>query len=221
MDFLTLVQALQEESGSGGSAITTIVGATGETLRLRNWIARADLAIQAQFTDWKFLHVEDDSTTTGSGTADYAAPSDLRAWDRDSFRVEASLVDRAVEWNIRDYPLPTSSGQPSEIFILPDNQLRVHPVPDGAYTILGNYWKKPVQLDSTDDTDTPQIPTEFHPLIVYVALSYYANWEQAPEIKRQAQEGYDFWWPLLVASQAPHHSEGTMSSGNNIVITAE
>lgn len=55
MDFLLLVQELHRESGSGGTAPTSLVDLRGENLRLKNWISRAYLEILEKHSDWKFM----------------------------------------------------------------------------------------------------------------------------------------------------------------------
>ena len=42
MNFLTLVQELHRESGSGGTAPTTLSGLRGENLRLKKWVEQGD-----------------------------------------------------------------------------------------------------------------------------------------------------------------------------------
>src|SRR5688572_4470889 len=89
MNFLQLCQDLVSELGlAGGSGPTTVVGQAGELRNVVRWIAQANLDIENQWIDWKFLHVEYlgiiplDSRTPSAPTP---AGIQMRKWDRDSF----------------------------------------------------------------------------------------------------------------------------------------
>src|SRR6266404_8426396 len=96
--FLALVQDLYREVGAAGgapaNAIPTIVGATGEILRLVNYVHDAELEIQNLWVDWKWLRKTltfytgaQDQTgiyTTQNGSVS-AFPTDLAEWDWESF----------------------------------------------------------------------------------------------------------------------------------------
>lgn len=220
MNFLELVQALQEESGSGSATISTIVGVTGETLRLRNWISRANHTIQTRYADWRFLYAEASTIVTGIGTADYALPSTLNLLNKRSFKRDGVTLDDVYEYKVEDFPT-ASTGTPHDVYLLQGGNIRLWPTPDAAYTITYDYWTTPVALDATDNTDVSIIPAQFHPTIVYLALSYYANYEDAKEIKVQAQEGLLEWMPRLEAHQLSGHQEGSVADNNEIVIIAE
>lgn len=225
MTYLELVKALQEESGSGSSSIATLVGVSGEPLRLRNWIDTANLTIQSQWVDWKFLWNEATPITTGVDSSDYVGPEDLNVWDKQSFRIDGVPVPKTSvqEYLVKDFPVTNATGKPNRIFIMPNNQLRVYPTPDAAYTVTANYWRTPLslKLDTDIDNATPLIPPQFHRVVINMALQLLGTWENAPEIVQTGREGLDLWWPLLVAHQAPEHQEGTMSSGNDLVIRPE
>lgn len=220
MNFLQLVQALQEESGSGGQTISSLANVTGESLRLKNWIRRANLAIQSQWVDWKFLWVEGASITTGAGTQDYAAPaSTVNVWDRKSFKVDGEWMEPLLEYDATTFPISPGSGKPTQAYLLPSRQLRMEPTPNAAYTVTADYWRTPADL--TDNSDVSLIPEPFRMVIVYQALMYYANWERAEEAKQHAREGLELWYPMLQARELPNHQRGTVSNGNDIQVVAE
>jgi hypothetical protein len=209
--FLELVQSLQSESGAGSASIATVVGATKEALRLRNWVRRADLWIQSRYADWKFLWVEDYEFTTGSGTRDYAGPENLNVWDPKSFRLAGERLPALRDYDAATHPAE-ASGTPQFLYLLPSNRLRLVPTPNAAFIVTGDYWRRPVELDVENDTSESVIPEQFHPLIVYVALGYYANFEGAGEIKKQAEEGVSYWLPALEAHQLVGHQRGSLST---------
>jgi hypothetical protein len=221
MNLLQLVQALQEESGSGNQRITSIASAAGETLRLVNWIIRADLSLQSRFWDWRFLWAEAASPiTTGTGTSTYAAPSDLKVWNRDSFYLDGQWISDVRDYDVRDFPRDGAQGVPSTIFIMPNNQIRLYPTPDDAYSLMFEYYRKPVEMPIANTSESI-IPHHFSYAIVYLALSYYATFENAQDAMAKAQQGIAEWLPKLEADQLPNHIGGTQSNGYDFAIRAE
>lgn len=221
MNLLQKLIHLQEQSGSGNQTVTTVTGLTGEALRLLNWVIQADLAIQSEVTDWKFLWKAATSPiTTGAGTRDYPAVSDLNVWDRESFCINGEFLPKAEDFNRQTFPKTAASGPPSQVFIMPDNSIRLYPTPDQAYEIEYDYWRKPVEMP-VDNDSASVIPSQFHWAIVYEALNYYATFEDAPEAAEKAKIGLQTWYPKLEASQKPNHGYGTVSDGNNIEVIAE
>lgn len=224
MNFLQLVNQLQFESGAGNAPLQTVVGQTGESLRLVDWIRQANMRIQTMYVDWKFLRSQLLPTfITGIGVQDYAAPEDHNYWNMTSFVIDDIDVP-AVEFHpITDRFEVTGTGRPDKVVILDDNKLRVWPIPDAGYQIEAEYFIQPVDLDPTasdPNTQISLIPEQFHWLIIYDALRYYANYENAAEIMNQAREGIALWMPKLEAHQLRGSQAGTIADGNEIVIRA-
>jgi hypothetical protein len=221
MNLLQMVQALQEESGSGNQRITSIANATGETLRLVNWIIRADLVIQSKFWDWKFLWRESTQPlTTGAGTATYAGPADLKVWNRKGFYLDDQWIADVQDFDSLNFPRGLSAGQPSAIYIMPNNQIRFSPTPDDAYDLTYEYYRTPYEMPIANASE-PLIPAHFRYAIVFLALSYYATFENAPDAMSKAQQGIAEWMPKLEADQLPNHLGGTQSNGYDFAIRAE
>lgn len=224
MNFLQLVNQLQFESGAGNAPLTTVIGVSGESKRLVDWVRQANMRIQTMYVDWKFLRSQLEPTfITGIGIQDYAAPEDHNYWNLKSFVIDDIDVS-AVEFHpLTDRFQRTGTGRPDKVVILDNNQLRLWPVPDAGYLVEAEYFIKPVDLDPEDTDANAQlslIPEQFHWLIVYDALRYYANYENAPEIMNQAREGIALWMPRLEAHQLRGSQVGTIADGNEIVIRA-
>jgi len=181
--FLELVNDLRRECSVSGSAVSTVVGQTGEYLRLVNWINQAHAEIQGKYFDWKFLRATA-QFTTAVGVETVPAPSDLNTWDMTRFYQGTDQIC-AKEWI--DYrPNTAASGKPSDIFIRYDNDLHLYPNPDDAYVYDYEYFKTPLVM--AVDSDEPLIPAHLQRVIVYRAMIMYANYEEAPELKAQAGE---------------------------------
>lgn len=224
MNYLQKVQALQEESGSGSSQISTVVGVTGEILRLKNWIDTADLTIQSQYVDWKFLWREGAPIVTGIGSSDYVGPENLNVWDFESLKIDGQKLSDVQYYETENFPTSASAGRPTSVFVLPNNRLRLYPTPDAAYTITADYWAVPQSMKLTTPQDTAQsvIPSQFHRVVIYTALQMLAKWENAPELANLAQDGIEQWYPKLEAHQLPgQHQMGTRADGNFFTIVTE
>lgn len=231
MNFLQLAQRLRQEcrvSGSGPAAVTNQVQ---EYQRLLDWTAEAWREIQRSNPFWRFMRrsctcptVNGQATYAASAFADSATATSLATtWGRwaldydsgDSFRsydTSAGLSSEAPLGPV-DYDLwrdmyqfganRTSYSRPTVLALAPDGSLALGPVPSAGYTIVGDYYVKPVLL--ADATDTPAMPEEFHMAIVYLAMTYYGVSEAAPEIFDLGQAKYDKLVSQLTRAQAPRY----------------
>lgn len=227
-DYLTLVQDLHSEVGAAGIAPSAVTGLAGEAKRLADWIKRADMKIQNKWINWKFLRktfTAAGGNTTTQSVATLAKPSDLKTWDLDTFKIiypgqteENPLV--AVEYEkVKGCVLDTNEGPVSRVIIMPDNSLMFEPVPDGAYTILADYYVKPTPLAA--NADVSLIPEENHDTaILGRAMMYYANFENAPEIKKQGEELYKEGLEELENHQLPNENYSRLRTGGGFEVIA-
>ena len=84
------------------------------------------------------------------------------------------------------------------------NQLLVAPKPALAYKLRIEYWKSPTELAA--DTDEPDMPEQYHRLLVWRALQNVAMFDAAPEVLSRAQAKYaELRTPLLLdQARLPH-----------------
>lgn len=250
--FLTLVQDLYREVGAAGGApavaIPSIVGATGEALRLVNYIHDAELEIQNIWVDWKWLRK---TLTFFTGTQDQvgiyttingavsAYPIDLAEWDWNSFFIlppgnSFYQPIRAVEWqNVRREVFDTTDFNiPSRVIVMPDNTLRFDLIPDQSYKMTAEY--RSVPYDLKNDADVSNIPARFaNRLIVEWARMKYGMFESAPEQVTNAKLNIygtldDAGIPtnngILAAlenDQLPNRKNSRRQQGNDIVISTD
>lgn len=195
MTFLQLCQRVAQESGTVAGSLqpSTVIGQTGRLAKFVNWTASAWSDIQLRRSDWLWMEGEF-SGETASGTATYAPggaefnltrfgewkPRRYAGGDSDiTIYLTASGVsdERALLWLPyetfrRQYLRGGASlvtGYPAYVTIDPAQNLRLHPIPNGAYTVRGRYHKSPQVLAA--DADVPEMPAKFHQLIAWEALT--------------------------------------------------
>ncbi len=83
----------------------------------------------------------------------------------------------------------TSSSRPAGFSVSPDRLIQFTTLTDAPYTILVPYRKKPQNL--VLPTATPEMPAQFHMLIVWRALLYYGTSNEANRAAAQAQLFYN------------------------------
>lgn len=204
MTFLEIVQMLAYECGGAATAPTSVVGQTGQARDLVRWVNSAWTDIQGMHDNWGFMR-EDFSFDTVADLGDYtpsgaagtgAALDDFRHWHTDTLRAYLTATGVAdemwlVEWdyqalrNTYRFGLQVT-GRPVVFAVKPNgNALMFGSIPSAAYTVVGEYQRRPTEMAL--DTDTPDIPAHLHKLIVYHAMTHYALNEAAPEVLSAAQ----------------------------------
>ena len=90
----------------------------------------------------------------------------------------------------------------------PNRGLALGPVPNAdEYTVSGGYFKSPQALSA--NADIPECPEQFHEIIVWRAMLFYARYEAAPEIYQDAEINYNRMFAELVIDQRPTMTSGT------------
>jgi hypothetical protein len=192
LTYLELCKELVSELGiAGGSGPTTVVGQTGALGNACRWIRQANNDINVQWKNWRFLWTEYNEMLQ-AGIQMPPAPSTpsgvrVRQWDRSSIYLNkytnSPIQLEFVPWPVfraqYGFGVPVA-GQPLVFSVKPDNTLIVDRPVDAIYSITGEFWRRAVLL--TADNDMPDMPEEYHRLIVATAAVKYANKEDAPEV---------------------------------------
>jgi len=230
MNYLALCQELAEELGVGGAEAgsgipSAVAGQTAQLGNVVRWITQANNHINNQYQDWKFLWTEYSETmTVGSrippthGTGDGNTSVTVRRWDKTSFwlnkNTDEAIQLMYVEWNVfrRHYETGDHSENsvPTYFTIKPDNSLVLDVPSEEAYTITGEFWRRPTLLSS--DTDTPDIPEEYHRAIVCGAAILYAGKEAAQGIQQSMAAEYSMFMNQLSADQTFGNEQDTLSA---------
>lgn len=180
---------------SAGTAPTTVISQTGRLLQAVENVKQAWEDVQNRHDNWRWMRAgftvetssSDDSYAFGDCT-DILTSSAIARFARWRFEDpddppkayktsggvsgERWLIWVPWDWFKRIYKRGTQNdGPPSHISIDPQNNLRLGPAPDGAYTVSGDYQRGPQSF--TLDADTPDMPGRFHNLLWAYALDNY------------------------------------------------
>lgn len=226
MNYLQLVNLARSEAGvAGGDLVTLQTGLSLESTRFKTWVANEWIKIQTEQPDWQFLRQTQQFDTTAN-QANYTpqqakATSDgtttgtaiLGNYKRNSFRVSTSgqnyqdeMLCGFLPWdtyrNLYLYgSMRSQRNRPVVVSIDPQKNLYFGIIPDGAYTIVYEFYRTPVTLSA--DADTPAMPDRFHMYIAYRALRAYGIFMAAPEVIGRADDQIATLKPSLEADQLP------------------
>lgn len=203
MNYLQLCQALRQECGIQGTGPTAVTSQTGILKRIVDYIASADESIQLLHADWEFL-VSTWSDDTVVGTESYTAPTDLGAWNRESFAVDRGTSTartlRVVPYQRRVYE--RSNEEPSYVMVHPSSGNIVLQAPaDAVYELSADYWAAPTKM--TANTDTSDIPAQFHRVIIARGKMWFAEDEELPNLFQTAAQEYATLLSALEAHSLP------------------
>lgn len=216
MSFLQLVQRLHQESRTSGSLPATTEGQSGDAKKLVDWTATAWLDIQNERDDWFFMRQSVQFTTTSGQSSYTAAEAGLASfgnYKRDSFRAYPASVGAAAEMELEYVPWDafrntylfgvqrTISRRPHDFTVDPAKNFVLGPIPDDAYVVNGEAYAMPTPF--AHDADLSTMPPQFHLMIVWLALMYYAQSEGAPESYTFGQNQYERMKKALMRDQLP------------------
>ena len=214
MTLLELCQSLRQEVGGAGTGPTTTVGQTGESKRIVDWIIDADQDIQRERPSWNFMR-SSFTVQTVSGTAAYSATdcgiTAFRDWVQSRFK--SYLTSGGVAGEIMLYPMiyeqwyqqynrgTPVTGMPFAFTILANRSFSLAPIPDGIYTIRGEYQKAVTALSG--DSSTPIYPAEYHMLAVYAAMMFYGRFTGSTEVYQDGANRYAKMMAQMELTQLP------------------
>lgn len=212
--FLQLAQKLRQECGVSTSITspypTTCQSQVGELARLVTWIQDAWREIQLKHDNWRWMRgtatvntvIGTDTYANGAFTdqASNKAISRFARWWADDLvdRPKAYLTSGGssgqywlIYWDWRAFKRiykfgvqQTTQNQPVNITTDDAQNVVLGPIPNDIYTVTLDYQKGPLEL--TLDGDVPDMPAQFHNLIVYEAMKKYAAFEGAAEVMARA-----------------------------------
>lgn len=181
----------------------------GQAKKLVDWTATAWLEIQGLHNTWNWMRKKF-AWETVAGTGDYlpsaltntltsSAMTDVRYWYKDTFRCQKKSIgiqdeQWLVEWEYNvfrnTYRFNVQvNGRPVVFGENPAGKaIMLGQIPDDVYIISGEYQKRPTSIVNNDDT--PDIPEEYHMMIVYKAMQSYGLFESAGEVLARGQSQY-------------------------------
>lgn len=203
--YLELCQDTARELGITGTGPSSVLNQVGESADIIRWVKNAYIQIQNRNAGkWRFLRHE--FTLATVAVQDTYAPS--AAIDSDT----AAPIDRFSAWRINDRRIPpriflASTGigtqtwmtwatwddfqqiyrisnqidsYPAHITDDPQDNIVLGPQPNDIYTVTSEYYRS-AQILAADD-DIPEMPSQFHELIVWYAIKRYGYREAATEV---------------------------------------
>ena len=211
--YLKLCQRLRSEADVPGTGPTTVIGQTGELLKLIQWLDAAYEDVQNYHPNWTFL--EDSisfSTVVGQSvyTPTEAGVTDILTLRYDDLRIYSLVGDEQFlfyePWDEfrPEYQFAsrrTQTGKPTIVTMKPNKSVELWPLPDQIYTFDGQYYKKPDIM--TADDDEPIMPSNFHLVIVWRALMLYGASEGAPDVYAHGKTEYSKLMRKLEIDQIP------------------
>lgn len=221
MNFLQLCQRTREKCGISGSGPAAVTGQSGEMLRVVNWVNEAWMEIQNSRTNWMWMRGEFTFNTVAAQQAYTLTDAGVAAthshWWIDTLRIYRTDVGVNDEQHLHktDYAAfrdvyqfsARMNGRPTAVAERPwDQALLLGPVPEQIYTVVGEYQKKATEMAA--NIDVPSLPTQYHMLIVYEAMTKYAAYEAAPEVMAGVQTSYSEIKSALYDNQQPDFSLG-------------
>lgn len=192
--YLQLVQkAARNCPVAGGGPVSVLDTSPEENVLLINFVADEWADLQTQRTDWRWLRKKATfaltpntsvytPATIGASVADVL---NLAAWERVFRAQRTGEPDVPVSYMEEDRfvssyteSVPTSTGFPVAVTVRErDQALWFYPVPDAAYTVHLRFTVKPTAL--TVDGSTPDMPSNFHDILVWGAVERWAYHQEA------------------------------------------
>ncbi|KKL39751.1 hypothetical protein LCGC14_2368090 [marine sediment metagenome] len=223
MELLELVQSLHYEAKLPGSPPSAVTGQSGRAADLVRWTIEAYNDIQREKDSrWKWLRSSWFVNTT-SGDQSYE-PGDCTDVATDS------AITRFLAWNLDDeeepfiylvsdgvaterelplFPWPEfrslyvkgshTASFPAQMSVDYADSIFLGPKPDDIYRVSGYYWKSIQELAADDDE--PEMPANYHMLIVYRALVKYGYAIVGQEILARARTDGQPLYDALVLNQ--------------------
>lgn len=192
MTFLELCQAVARESGTiSGVRPTTTVGQTGREAKIVAWVQESWRRIQTSRRGWLWRRGEF-TASIGTGSQRYTATglaiTDWKRWitDADSLTVYLTSTGVSDEGSVPYIDFDRyramyergdrgDGSRPVHWSISPSGEL-CFPKLDATYTVRGLYDKALQAL--SEDADEPDMPEDYHDIIVWDALSLLAEHDE-------------------------------------------
>lgn len=130
----------------------------------KRWLndAQQEAVIQSEFRTQETVA----SYKTVSGEEALALPEDFSRFIELS-KPEVTELLRPVSRQEFDV-FTASTGRPV-VYVISSDEIFLYPTPDAVYEISLRYWRLP--QDMTKDADLPEIPAQYHDLLVAYAMS--------------------------------------------------
>lgn len=160
---LSLALVNQVLSNLGDAQVSTLAGISGAALFAFNALNEGIYEISQEGL---YQPLETSmSFTIVTGTTTYSKPSNLMAYDKDSFRYnnEKPFKYKAHRWVDRKYPCQTNTNIPDLVYDWQGN-FNIYPIPpisENGYVVNFRAWAIPTPLSTASDSQTCWLPEGF------------------------------------------------------------
>lgn len=189
-------------SGTGGTGPASVTTATGIEGRIVNYVKNAWIDIQTHPKKWKWMWGQYLAPSPGGAplqtivdTREYplTGVESVRVRSFKSYLTATGVSDRQrmiwmpwAEFEGAHGIVAETANRPIRVTRDPAGNLRLFPKADAVYSIEFEYFKTAQILAA--DADVPDLPDDFHQLIVYEALKRFGKAEDAPEVIKFGEE---------------------------------
>lgn len=212
MNFLDMCRGVRQRVGVQGTGPST-VGTTDFDSIFVTHVSDSWDDIQMSKKRWKwmkvtafksFLTVAD--TTSYTLTDIFGPTHRMGRWDTKSIFINDGTQRSGLNFvnydtYIRRHLNDVSASSFSEYTVDPSNNSIIIPLCDTVYTIEAYYYKSKQTL--TLDADVPELPLDFHNVIIYQAVARYAASVSMSQIYQEYEAKYSKLYDDLVRDQLP------------------
>ena len=221
--YLEMVSDMILETGlNGGNAPSSIAGAEGDAAKVAYWIRIADMQIQRERIDWRFLWNQYDAQLSPDSNV---VPSPVDRSGDDDVNQQTLLINtiakdrlaiidtngeayfpQYLDWvtysPLYAYETQPVSNYPSYWTIRPDRAILLsEPIESSDLICRYEYWRKPLEMRTS--TSTSPIPDDYTRLIILLGKILYAEHEDAPEVDVGSTAHYDIVLNQMISTEAP------------------
>ena len=194
--FLQICQDFRQEAGLAGTGPASVKSQVGMDKKIVDWIRNAWINLQESQRTWRFMWKGDGSITCIADIRSYDPVSlgfDVRNVIYESVTCRASGTQVRIPLSYIPYNqfktqclnLQPVTGRPTIFTWSPDNKLMLHPIPSSDFVVEFEYYRNPQEL--TENTDVPIMPSRYHRVLVYLALTHYAVHDDAITIYQDSK----------------------------------
>ena len=210
MQYLKMAQTVRQLVGMQGTGPSD-VNATGAEGMFLVLVQNAWKDIQTARKKWKWMR-DEKSFATAIGTTAYTpltifGPNNrFKSWYKDTFYITIDGKKHPLWFREYDYfkyknANVTTQSSPNEFTIRPyDSAILINP-PDSMYSITADY-KKSIQ-NLVAASDEPEMPSDYHDLIVYEAVKRYGISIGMIHIYQEYEQNQTELWGSLLRDQLP------------------
>lgn len=223
MNFLDLCQRLRQEAGISGTGPIAVTNQSGEYKRVVDWVQTAYEDIQNAHDTWRWMRRKANiSTSAGTRNYGYAAFMDLtdsapisrfNYWYTDVASIYLTATGVSDEQQLTFIPYDdwrivydignniSEQDRPSFYTVSPTDEILLAKVPNDIYVVRNDYQMSPGTL--ANENSVPDMPLQYHMIIVWRALMFYGGYEGASEVYARGQTEYNRLFSRMERTQLP------------------